>query len=318
MDFDRMTRQLVRALRGKRTQAALSKRLGFRTNTIHTWESGRHAPTAAQLFEIAERTGVDVKKAISGFQRQEPHWLRHTPLSTKRGVVLLLNQLRGKLPLVELARQSGFSRFAISRWLKGIAEPKTPEFLAFVQCCTHRVADFVASFADPRRVPEVTPEWTRQNAARRAAYELPWSQAVLRALELADYSHLDRHRPGWIAERIGIRPEEEARCLEILAETGQTHFDGRRWVVGDVGPVDLRHEPAAARAQRKFWAGVGAERVERGGEMFAYNVCGVSTADLERLQQLQLDYLKQARAIIAASEPVQHVAVLQVQVFALG
>jgi hypothetical protein len=104
----------------------------------------------------------------------------------------------------------------------------------------------------------------------------------------------------------------------MLAETGQTHFDGRRWVVRDVGPVDLRHEPEAARAQRRFWAGVGAERVARGGEMFAYNVCGVSAADLERLQHLQLDYLKQARAIIAASEPVQHVAVLQVQVFALG
>jgi hypothetical protein len=44
---------------------------------------------------------------------------------------------------------------------------------------------------------------------------------------------------------------------------------------------------------------------------------GVSSIDLERLQNLQLDYLKQARAIIAASEPVEHVAVLQVQVFAL-
>jgi hypothetical protein len=42
-----------------------------------------------------------------------------------------------------------------------------------------------------------------------------------------------------------------------------------------------------------------------------------SRTDLERLQNLQLEYLKQARAIIAASEPVERVAVVQVQVFPL-
>jgi hypothetical protein len=51
--------------------------------------------------------------------------------------------------------------------------------------------------------------------------------------------------------------------------------------------------------------------------MFAYNVCAVSERDLDRLKALQRAFLQQARNIIASSHPVQRVALLQTQIFAL-
>ena len=67
--------------------------------------------------------------------------------------------------------------------------------------------------------------------ARAATYDVPWSHAVLRALELADYAALPRHRLGWIAERLGISRKEEVRCLRILHAARQLRFDQGRWVV---------------------------------------------------------------------------------------
>jgi hypothetical protein len=52
--------------------------------------------------------------------------------------------------------------------------------------------------------------------------------------------------------------------------------------------------------------------------MYAFNVCGVSHRDLERLKQMQREYLKRARALIAESQPVEVVALVQTQVFALS
>ena len=43
---------------------------------------------------------------------------------------------------------------------------------------------------------------------------MPWTQAVLRALELDDYQALSRHQSGWVAERLGITEEEE-KGLEL-------------------------------------------------------------------------------------------------------
>jgi hypothetical protein len=51
--------------------------------------------------------------------------------------------------------------------------------------------------------------------------------------------------------------------------------------------------------------------------MFAYNVCGVAERDLDRIQTLQVDFLKQVRAVVAESEPVERVALVAVQIFAL-
>ena len=43
-------RQLLRALRGKRSQVAFSRRLGYRGNPIADWEAGRRTPTAQEML----------------------------------------------------------------------------------------------------------------------------------------------------------------------------------------------------------------------------------------------------------------------------
>ena len=67
MDHDLLAGQLIRALRGKRSQVALSRRLQYDSNVLYTWESGRRAPTAAVFFDLARRVGVDVPQAIDNF-----------------------------------------------------------------------------------------------------------------------------------------------------------------------------------------------------------------------------------------------------------
>src|SRR4029077_8247337 len=110
---------------------------------------------------------------------------------------------------VDLAREAGFSRFAVSRWLKGVAEPRLPDFLRLVEATSLRVLDFVAAFADPSSMPSVAAAWVERQAAREAAFARPWSHAVWRALELSSYQVLPQHQPGFLAERLGITPEEE-------------------------------------------------------------------------------------------------------------
>ena len=72
MDFELMASELVRALRGKRSQLAFSRRLGFRTNVVHTWEAQRRWPTASRSLAVAQRAGVDPKAALTRFYRTVP------------------------------------------------------------------------------------------------------------------------------------------------------------------------------------------------------------------------------------------------------
>ena len=318
LDSQAITRQLVKALRGRRSQLSLSRRLGFSTNVLYAWESGRSAPMVTQFLHMAERSGIDTRQATSRFYVKPPLWL--TTLKeypSRSGVAAFLKNQRGQMSLVDLAERSGISRFTLSRWFKGSAEPRLPDFLTILEHTTRRVTDWVSLFADPELLPALEQTWKRDQAVRAATYELPWTQAVLRALELRAYAELPEHRPGWLATRLGIEPSAEQRALELLASTGQIQWLGEKWRVLSEGAVDLRRDPTAAKTQRAFWTSVAAARAKKAEGMFAYNVCGISESDLRKLTQMQREFLQAARLLIAKSHPVERVVLLQTQIFAL-
>jgi hypothetical protein len=158
-------------------------------------------------------------------------------------------------------------------------------------------------------------EWQQLTLARELAYDVPWSHAVLRVLELEQYRALPRHVPGWIARQLGISLAEEQRCLELLSRARQIYRARGRYRIDQARTVDIRYDPLRSRALRAFWSGVGAERTQAGAEgHFAFNLFAVSTPDLERLQRA---YFEELRSIVARSEPAEHVVLANLQLFAL-
>jgi transcriptional regulator with XRE-family HTH domain len=307
MDYEQLAAELLRGLRGKRSQQALCRRLGSKSNVVHQWERGHSFPTASRALQVAARVGVDVPTAFREFYRTAPRWLDELDPTSPAGVAAFLADLRGSTSVVELSRYSGKSRFSIARFLSGDAEPRLPDFLRLVEAASLRLVDFIEQLVDPRTITSLRQQWEQLTAARRLAYDEPWSQAVLRALELSSYAALPSHRTGWIANRIGITPDEEAQCLERLERSGQILWRGERWTIRSVIALDTRRDPDAARRLRAWWLRRGAARIEAGDRGLMYNLLGVSSADLERLRELQKAYLTEVRAIVARSEPVEHV-----------
>jgi len=307
MDYDRLAAEFLRALRGKRTQRLACRKLGARSNVVHQWERGNSFPSASKALWVASKLGVDVHAALGEFYRVPPAWLAHSDPFTPQGVGALLDDLRGGTSVVELARYSGKSRFAIARWISGTSEPRLPDFLLMIERSSLRLLDFIEAFVDPRSLPSAVEPWRKLQVARRLAYDEPWSQAVLRALELQSYAAQAVHQPGWIAEQIGIEPSTEVRCLQLLQDSGQISFDGKHYRQESVTALDTRQDPDAARKLRVWWLRQAAARIDSGQRGMMYNLFGVSTADLARLRDLQRAYLTELRSIVARSEPVEHV-----------
>ncbi|HEY6078062.1 MAG TPA: DUF4423 domain-containing protein, partial [Polyangiaceae bacterium] len=196
MNYESLSSELLRALRGKRSQTAFSKRLGYRSNVAYAWESGRAWPTALDFFGILERSGRKLEPALAAFFRVPAGTTLKVDLKSARGVAAFLNDLRGRTAVVDLARATKRSRFAVARWLKGDADPRLPDFLRLVECASLRLLDVLACFIDPGTLPAAAKLWRELEAARRAAYERPWSHAVLRVIELPEYRKLRAHEPG--------------------------------------------------------------------------------------------------------------------------
>jgi len=316
--YERLAAELIRALRGKRSQTALSRRLGYKTNVLYIWEAQKGAPTGAGFLQLAQRVGIDVRHSLEQFYRKPPPWLAEHDPTQVSGVAALLEDLRGASTLVETAAKLRVSRFALARWLRAEAEPRLPDFLQLIEVTSLRLLDFVAALVDPLQVPSLAERWQELQLARRAAYQRPWSHAVLRALELRQYQELPAHEPGWLGSMLGLDLAEEEACLELLADTGQIELQDKKWRVRQVLTVDTRKDPEAARHLKAWWARVGNERFLAHAEgVFSYNLFGVSNADLQRIEALQRAYFRELRSIVAQSEPVENVAVVNLQLFSL-
>jgi hypothetical protein len=167
-------------------------------------------------------------------------------------------------------------------------------------------------------MPSICERWQALEVARRLAYEAPWTQAVLRALELDEYRSLPDSPAGWLARRIGISEAEEARCLQLLEQTGQIRWCDGKWQIAEVMALDTRKDPEAALRAKMWWGNVALERFQQGHRGMIYNLFGVSAKDLGRLRELQKAYFNELRAIVAQSQPVERVVLATVQLLDLG
>ena len=309
--MDDVASQMLRALRGRRSQIAFARKLGYTSNPIAEWESGRRFPTAAETLRACRVTGIDVAAAFAAFH---PGAAPALGGADDAGVAAWLDALRGAATVSEVGDRCGVSRYVASRWLSGRTRPRLPEFLALVDALTGRVADLVAALVDIARVPRLAEQHRRLEASRRLAFEAPWTEAVLRLLGTRDYRALPGHVPGWIARVLGCGLDREQACLAKLVEVGVVReVDGRLVVDGELS-VDTRATAGALRELKSHWLSVARERMgdPRDGDFFGYNVFSVSRPDLERLRELLVAYFRAVRSIVAASEPAEVVALINV------
>lgn len=318
IDYERLASEWLRHLRGKRSQVAFSRRLGYQTNIAYRWETGRCWPTAVDALAIIDKFGAKVGGALERFYGKQAQWTVNTEPLSREGVAAFLDDLRGQSSIVDIARRANVSRFAAARWLSGDATPRFPEFLCMIQACSRRLLDFCACLLNPTALPSLEPAWQQLTAVRRLAYDAPWSQAVLRVLELERYARLPVHEPGWIASALGIPQAVEEACLQSLLAADQVLIRDGKYVVNTQPFVDTRSDPERAQQLKDWWLEVARERLRDGSPgVWAYNLFSVSQRDLTRLEDLHRAYFREMQRIVAESSPGERVALFCAQLFAL-
>lgn len=306
--------QFLRALRGQRSQIAFARRLGYRANPITDWERGVRFPTAVEALRAAARANIDVAAAFQRFAPDVP-----LPLAGREPALdRWLLALRGAVSVNDVAARSGCSRYSVSRWLRGLAKPRLPDFLRLVDGISGRLPHWVAAFVPIEQVPALGERYRQAEAARLLAFELPWTEALLRLLETRAYRQLPEHSPGWLASILGISEDEERRCLRALSDAGALALDGGRYVVRGSSTVDTQGGQQALHRLKQHWCRVASARLPTPGadELFAYNVVSVSRADLERIRERLRMTFRDVRSLVAASQPEEVAAVINLQLIA--
>jgi len=308
----------------------LSRRLGYGPNVIYLWERQRRLPSAGVLFRMAELRRPALRQPTLRQPTLRQALLQFLGPATECASAIragdditrvLLRWMCGDQSNVELAQHTGFDRSTLARWRAGKTQPRLSDFLALLDKTTLRLLDFVGLFVNPAELETTREAYAVAAQRQRLAYEVPWSAAVLHALDLAAYRAAPRHRPQLLAEHLGLPSAEVEAYLAQLAEARVIEKHDGLWREVRVLSIDTRSDFAKNRALKSHWTAVATDRLARlqpGHEnLFSYNVFAISSADLAQLRELHLDYFQRVRQVVARATGADHVVVMNLQLFAL-
>jgi transcriptional regulator with XRE-family HTH domain len=307
--MEQASAQILRSLRRNRSQVAWARKLGYRANPVTDWECGRSFPTAEEALRVAVRAGVAVEQVFTEFDQNVPLVVR---TDGSFDVSTWLQRLCAGKRIATIAYELGSSRSSVSRWLSGDAKPRLPDFLRLVDAATGRVHDLVATLVPIEQVPALRVRHEAAIAAKRLAFDAPWTEAILRLLETRAYQSVDHDHEQWLAKGLDLPLQTCRQGLEQLSRAGLVELQGTRFVARQTLSVDTRGGKQALRALKTHWAQVAAERAPNpsADDVFGYNVMSVSENDLARIRDLLGTTYREIRAIVAASEPSERVALL--------
>ncbi|MEN0062190.1 MAG: DUF4423 domain-containing protein [Myxococcota bacterium] len=167
-------------------------------------------------------------------------------------------------------------------------------------------------------VPSLSPAHRAAHAAARLAYDHPWATAV-RLLLVTDGYRADPTE-AFLARALGLESSEIQAAVQALLDAGLVARHDGQLTVSSTFSSTVSASQEDLRRLKAHWAGVAAQRLAnpRADDMTSLNLITVCRADLERVRQLQREYFRALRGLVAASKPEEVAALVMMQLVSLS
>ena len=244
MNVKKLRCELIRALRGDRSQGQLSQRLKIGFNKVYKWEKGTASISWSEFLVLAKLCKCDVSQAIQG------SYLYRGKIDNAANLVI---GLLGTDQVNTISKRTGFGTGMVRRWLKGTSEPSLDVILSIMHRTQVTLVEFLTQLVDIESLPSLRKEYDLIMQTKQIFRSNLFLEAVACALNLQEYADAPKHPTGLIAKKLGISVSEEEAYLKLLLQCEVIEFDGKKYHHRP-GLLDLTSQDTKIRIEmRKFW-----------------------------------------------------------------
>jgi transcriptional regulator with XRE-family HTH domain len=315
-DPDRLVIELLRALRGSRSQQALSMRLGYRSNVVARWESGTRRMAAHDGFRLLRVVGAGPHAGLPALDPTLTGVLDGMDPDGPAHATAALVHLCDGVALADLAARGPLTRAQLGRALRGEAVLRWSDLLALAQLTVGGVLDWLAVHVDLAELPSVADVWEARQRTTALLVDHPFVAALPVLFRSRAYLDLPEHDPAWVAARLGVTEAEVLEVWPALETAGLVALEGRHAVATGVLPA--RPPAAVQAAQEDHWAAL-AHRAGRGhGCYTGYMMLTCEDAQVGELGASVAEVLADAAQAAPSDTPgLERVALCLVQAVAI-
>ncbi len=239
-----VAQDLLRGLRGRRSQQFLNRRLNFRSNQVHKWETGQNQISWEMFIHVCTVRSVAIDRLLLNA------FLFHSP---PERIDLLLQHLLPKAELKTHASSLGVSPQTLRRWYKGESDLGLATILQIFSLLPGQAENFVIRLCEAATClpPEQLQSWP--GSPLEILFRHPIAGALTAALELDEYISQTSHPTGWLAQKLGSTEDEIESALHALQEVGAIRQAGIHYASENLTIDTSGANPSSRLRLRGYW-----------------------------------------------------------------
>ena len=313
IDFDQIATEILRDLRGSKSQGQINNSFGFDYNKVAKWENNE---LSISWQEFLRYTSL-AKKDMQQYFRENLVYNGNI-----ESIAEIISHLIKNIPLEQVAASIGCSKATLYRWIKGETEPGIKFILKIIVLVDANFLKFFSAICNISNISALD-GFTEMEKSKDVFFRYPLIAAILRVIELREYETLPTHQEGFISKKLGIDDEEEKFLLSIMLRHHFISYKEEKYIalsktINTAGNRKLQLETML------FWQQQSKKILERlyDGQsynerhLWMYNVFGTTAEAREMLRKKALVYNNEIITIL--SSEVNRGAIVDVTLLQFG
>jgi transcriptional regulator with XRE-family HTH domain len=313
-NFSVLSSELVRAVRGKRSQARVNLKLGHSFNRMYRWESGQQSISWMDFVQLCEVCKID----LAGILRK--HFGFSAPLKNYGALVkILMGEQSGQ----QMASSLGVSSYVVRSWRSERTVPSLEKILLLIHVSMMIIPEFCAEFSVAEPLPSLRAIVKQRQEVKKLLYQYPWIEPAIVSLSLDVYLRQKGHPPGFLQERVGITHAQEEMMFAELLRLGVVEKKQGKYSVL-LPHIDTRGNLQGSSQIRSYWLEKTKKFVDALTALPKHTTIGyfVMPVSLEAQEKIRMAYYEFCNSVIAIvkadTKPKEKVEILCCQLLDLS
>jgi|GEM_PF-3467194 len=245
LNFKALIKELLKRLRGERSQEVLNRKFGFTFNQIYRWESGVTKMSWNEFTQFCHYLDIPLEKITTSLITGLPE---EAPISSPN----LIRQLLGNMGIEKFATRYKLSRKAVSKWLSGDSTPNLEQVLFLFHNHAGQLVKWLDKLVGSEHLPSMKQTILRLRIREAVTYKYPEVSLILNYLQTKPFLTQTHYRPGALAKKFGLTVEQEEEIMQGLLQSGTIVPHKESFRVGryDVFRINATPEQMALRYTR--------------------------------------------------------------------
>ncbi len=293
INFKNVIKELLKALRGRRSQEALNRSFGFSFNQIYRWERGITKISWPEFIQFCELCHIPLQKKIIEIFKG-PHALfaeeNKDPLLSQN----VIHALMGNMVIDKFSKRYQLPRKSVSKWLSGQADPSLEQMFFLFHYHSGQLIKLIDALIGTGHIPSLQDVIVKHKIREEITYKYPEVSLILNTIHTKQFQAKTECLEGHFAKKFGLTLAEEKEILSGLLRSDTIHRYGASYRMNkyDLFRTNANVEQMSRRYIRYFT--LINQAIEKGElrapqNFFSHMVFPSNLKQIQKIKKLMID-----------------------------